>query len=98
MGAQFIQMAVKANGSKKVRDFMEIQLIHENNTLIGFLDIFDQKYSNSIMIQKNNQDDHGSILGEPLLTERTAGNAPSSKGGDRSHMFKEMRDKRKANL
>ena len=97
MGAQFVTLAVQANGSKKVRDFMEIQLIHENNTLIGFLDIFDQKYSTSILIQKNNQEDHGSILGEPLLTERTAGNAPSSKGADRSQMFKEMRDKRKVN-
>jgi hypothetical protein len=41
MGPQFISLAVTANGSKKVRDFMEIQLIHENDTLIGFLDIFD---------------------------------------------------------
>ena len=35
----------------------------------------------------------GSILAEPLLTERTG--KESARGGDRSSMLREMRDKRK---
>lgn len=41
---KFIELAVQRFSPKKVRDFMEIQLIHENDLLIRFLDAFDSKY------------------------------------------------------
>jgi hypothetical protein len=52
-------MSVEKFGCQKVRDFMEIQLIHENNLLIKFLDFFDQNYQseNLIRISKNNTGD-----------------------------------------
>lgn len=39
-------MCVDKFTAKKVRDFMEIQLIHENNLLIKFIDQFDHIYRN----------------------------------------------------
>lgn len=57
--------------------------MQENDLLIKFIDIFDSKYApsiiqdfgdqNHIRIAKNNQNDSelGSILQEPLITERT---------------------------
>ena len=41
---KFISLIVKKFGAKKVRDFMEIQLIQENDILIKFLDVFDILY------------------------------------------------------
>ena len=40
----FIQVAVKKFGRRRVRDFMEIQLIQENDLLMKFLDYFDSKF------------------------------------------------------
>lgn len=40
----FMDGLVDQFGYSKVRDFMEIQLIHENDLVIKFLDKFDQKY------------------------------------------------------
>lgn len=56
---QFIKISVDKFGAQKVRDFMEIQLIHENTLLIKFLDFFDFRYqgSNLIRISKNNAGD-----------------------------------------
>ena len=34
----FLDMCVDKFGAQKVRDFMEIQLIHENNLLLKFID------------------------------------------------------------
>lgn len=44
MTSTFIDQAVTNFGAKKVRDFMEIQLIQDNELLIKFLDLFDSKY------------------------------------------------------
>jgi len=99
MSCKFIDISADKFGPKKVRDFMEIQLIQENDLLIRFLDIFDAKYAseeqyqsnNHIRVAKDNMNEMGSILGEPLLTERTgkdSGRGPSS-------MLRDMREKRK---
>lgn len=72
---------------------MEIQLIHENNLLIKFLDHFDNLYNpqNHIRISKNNTGDcelsqalfsANESLQEPLLTNR-------------SNLLQEKRDKMK---
>lgn len=109
MSSKFIEMAVDKFGAKKFRDFMEIQLIQDNQTLIRFLDIFDARYdthakSSQLMTETADQElshalfNHGnesksSLLQEPLLTGRSG---VASARGDRSQLLQEMRDKRKA--
>jgi hypothetical protein len=41
---EFFKDSVTKFSSKKVRDFMETQLIHDNNLLLNFLDKFDAYY------------------------------------------------------
>lgn len=48
LGMKFIDIAVNKFSAKKVRDFMEIQLIHDNDVLIRFLDFFDSKYASKL--------------------------------------------------
>jgi hypothetical protein len=63
------------------------------------LDIFDAKYASEeqyqsnqhIRVAKDNTNEMGSVLGEPLLTERTG--KDSARGP--SSMLRDMRDKRK---
>jgi len=47
MSFKFLSVCSKKFGAKKVRDFMEIQLIQENDLLIKFLDIFDDMFAES---------------------------------------------------
>lgn len=93
MSTKFIDLAVTKFSAKKVRDFMEIQLIHENDVLIRFLDIFDGKYA-SLLTEVTSR--NASLLHEPLLTERT-GQTTSGLANDRSSMLRELRNKRKEN-
>ena len=68
MSTKFIEIASHRFGAKKVRDFMEIQLIQDNDLLIRFLDLFDGQYAdqlttNEVVIKKTDANDHqNSIL------------------------------------
>jgi hypothetical protein len=45
---KFIDVCVDRFGARKFRDFMEIQLIHDNDTCLQFLDIFNENYHNEL--------------------------------------------------
>lgn len=45
---KFIDVCVDRFGARKFRDFMEIQLIHDNDACLQFLDIFNEKYHNEL--------------------------------------------------
>jgi hypothetical protein len=107
---EFFKESVSKFGSKKVRDFMETQLIHDNQLLLNFLDKFDaynptQDSQNHIKISKNNNDSelsqalfNGIESKDQTLQEPLLTNR-SNVGDitDRSQLLKEMRDKRKEN-
>jgi hypothetical protein len=45
--------AVEKFMAKRVRDFFEIQLIHDNDVLIQFLDLFDKRYGGHLRESDN---------------------------------------------
>lgn len=45
---KFIDVCVDRFGAQKFRDFIEIQLMHDNETCLKFLDIFNEKYHNEL--------------------------------------------------
>lgn len=48
---EFLDLCEDKFGAERVRDFMEIQLLHHNDILIKFLDLFNEKYYNKLNIK-----------------------------------------------
>lgn len=98
-------------GAKKVREFMEIQLISDNDLLLRFLDTYDMKYgtkqavpdrelpsdlSNKNAFIKIAKNNNSQI--DDYATDRSLQEpllTGRSNAGDRSQLLQELRDKKK---
>ncbi len=78
---EFLDLCEDKFGAERVRDFMEIQLLHHNDILIKFLDLFNEKYYNKLNHKQKQafmsaiETDSRESLGEPLITNRTDDNS-----------------------